>query len=512
VVGVAEMPEGGRAWRRAWEPLALAAILGLAGWLRLRQLDLVEFKLDEATAMDLARRLLDGHFQTAGLTSSIGARDPPFFVYLIAIPLGLRDHPLVATGFIGALAVAAVALTYRIVRSRFGVPVALAAAALFATAPWAVLYGRKIWPQDALPIFTVSLLWAFFAVLERERTRVAVLIPVLVCVGFQLNFSALALALPAAALLAARARHVHWPALGLGVVCAALLLAPWLVYEAHHGFGDAVGILTQGRGNRGSSPLGSGSIRAARETVHILGSSGWDYVAGSSYGAFVSGAGWEWRWAKGANVVTAALLVLGLLTNAVHVVRGSRRPPGRRLPTLQLDAARRAVVLAWLLGIWLSYVASAPGRLAPHYLIVTYPVSFVVQAVGLSDLARAGMRWSRRVPVAAALALVVVVVAGYTAFSVSFQRFLGRNGGTVGDYGVVYRDKASLAAVVRRRGFRVANEPVVDFLTTGRIEAPSDRRPLVTVRNRLRDESAPVCDGTLRSFGALVACLPAGPR
>ena len=37
------------------------------------------------------------------------------------------------------------------------------------------------------------------------------------------------------------------------------------------------------------------------------------------------------------------------------------------------------------------------------------------------------------------------------------------------------------------------------------------RRPLVTVRNRLRDESAPACDGTLRFFGALVACLPAGP-
>ena len=50
-------------------------------------------------------------------------------------------------------------LTYFVLRPRFGAFVALgAAAALFATAPWAVLYGRKLWGQSVLPVVAVLLL------------------------------------------------------------------------------------------------------------------------------------------------------------------------------------------------------------------------------------------------------------------------------------------------------------------------------------------------------------------
>src|SRR5206468_10850527 len=140
---------------------------------------LVEFKSDEAVAVGLARRVLHGELPTVGLESSVGALNPPLFVYLTAIPLSVRDDPLAATAFMGVLAVVAVALTYVVLRPRFGALAALTAAALFATAPWAVLYGRKIWAQDALPVFTVSLLWSLFVVLERPRTRLVALVPVL---------------------------------------------------------------------------------------------------------------------------------------------------------------------------------------------------------------------------------------------------------------------------------------------------------------------------------------------
>ena len=149
----------------------LLGIGALAGWLRLRDLDLVEFKSDEATAVDLARRVLDGELLTVGLISSTGAYNPPLFVYLSAIPLAVRDDPLAATAFVGVLSVAAVILTYFVLRPRFGALVALGTTALFATAPWAVLYGRKLWGQSLLPIAAVLLLWSMFAVLERPRTR-----------------------------------------------------------------------------------------------------------------------------------------------------------------------------------------------------------------------------------------------------------------------------------------------------------------------------------------------------
>ena len=149
----------------------MLVIAALAAWLRLRRIDLVEFKVDEAIAIDMARGVLHGDFPTAGLTSSTGARNPPLLIYLTAIPLAVRDDPLAATAFVALLAVAAVTLTYFVLRPRFGSLVALGAAALFATAPWAVLFGRKVWGQNVLPVVSVGLLWSLFAVLEHRRSR-----------------------------------------------------------------------------------------------------------------------------------------------------------------------------------------------------------------------------------------------------------------------------------------------------------------------------------------------------
>jgi hypothetical protein len=73
--------------RRGYELLVLAGTLALAAWLRLRQLGLVEFKLDEADAVELGRRLLHGTFPSVGLASSVGAANPPLFVYVTAVPL-----------------------------------------------------------------------------------------------------------------------------------------------------------------------------------------------------------------------------------------------------------------------------------------------------------------------------------------------------------------------------------------------------------------------------------------
>jgi 4-amino-4-deoxy-L-arabinose transferase-like glycosyltransferase len=492
------------------QSLALVGILALAAFLRLHALDLVEFKLDEATAVERARRLLDGVWPTVGLTSSVGALNPPFFIYLIAIPLGVHDDPLAATAFIGVLAVTAVALTYLVLRPRFGSLAALSAAAFFATAPWAVLYGRKIWAQDALPIVDVLLLWCLFIVLERRRSRAVLLVPVLVCLAFQLNFSALALLVPVGVVLAYRAREVDWPSFAIGVGLASLLLGPWLGHEAAHGFADVGRLLSEGRGDRGSSPLGSGTWAAIRETVNVLGAWSWSYVVGASRGAFAGDAGWAWTYGRWASAVATALLVVGLYTCAIRIGLGAGRRRGWPWLELDLAACRRALLLVWLLGVWLSYVSSATDNIFPHYLIVTYPVSFAVAALGLSDVVgvfRRRIRFATVVGVGA----TVAVVAGYAAFMVAFLRFLDHEGGASGDYGVVYRDEKALAQLVKERGLGIADQPPLEFLAAGTLQAPAGRARLVRVRNTLVDSTPFSCSGGSRSVGPLRACFPPSP-
>jgi hypothetical protein len=492
--------------RRRWEFLAVLGIAALAAWLRLRQLDLVEFKRDEAIAIDMARGVLAGHFPTAGLTSSTGALNPPLLIYLTAIPLAVRDDPLAATAFVALLAVAAVTLTYFVLRPRFGSLVALGAAALFATAPWAVLFGRKVWGQNVLPIVSVGLLWSLFAVLERRRSRAVAFVPIGICLAFQLNFSAIALTIPAAAALLYRASDVHWRALAVGVGVAFLLLEPWLLHQTTHGFADISALLSR-EDVEEAATAESGPVDAFRISLRLVGVGDWEYVTAESLTPFSRDAGPAWELARSASVVAAALFVLGLITSAVCVVRHAG--VARRRPWLELGpAAGRGLLLVWLAGTWLVYAAPASDRLYPHYLIVTFPVSFVVLALGLADLTGVLRGRVGRAAWFGAVATVVVVCAGHAAFTLSFQRYVGREGGTAGDYGVVYRDKAELADYVRARGLRVRDELVIDFLVTGDRESPPGDPPFVTVVDRLR-HTAPLCAGELRSFGALDACIPA---
>ena len=494
--------------RHPWEATGLVLVVALAAWLRLRELGLVEFKADEAAGVELARRLLDGEIPTVGLRSSVGAFNPPLFVYLMAIPLGARDDPLVATAFVGVLAVVAVALTFFVLRPRFGALAAYAAAGLFATAPWAVLYGRKIWAQDLLPVFTVSLLWSMFLVLERPRSRAVMLVPVLLCLTFQLNFSALALVVPAALLLLYRAREVHWRAFGGGLLLAVLLLAPWLAHEFTHGFEDVVRLFSEGRGG-GGSVVGAGSVEAIRDTFHVIGAGGWSYVVGPSRAGFMREAGSAWTLGRDAGSVAAGLFVLGLVTSTVRVGRGAHLSRAYPFVELDIDGGRRALILVWIAGIWLSYATSATDRVLPHYLIVSYPVSFAVQGLGLSDLVSMVRGRFRFEAVIVASGVLVAILAGYVAFTLSFHRFLEREGGTSGDYGVVYRDKAALARFAAERRLRVANDEVLDFLVTGVLFAPLGTEPSLTVRDRLQDPTPLPCAIDLRRFGPLAACPPA---
>jgi 4-amino-4-deoxy-L-arabinose transferase-like glycosyltransferase len=478
-----------RSRRLSWETAGATAIVALAAWLRLRHLGLAEFSDDQAIALRIANDILHGHVRTTGLTSSSGAANPPLYVYIVAAVVGIRHGVIFATASVAVLSVLAVALTYVVASRRFGGAAALTATALFATAPWSVLYGRHLWQQDYLPLVTVVLLWSLFVVLERDRTRVALLVPVLFVIAFQLNLSAVALVFPIGALLAYRARDVNWRAVILGGAIGILSLGSWLAHNARHGFRDFRLIVDNGRGHHGGTP-GGGTIEAIRQTIHLVSAEGWTFVTGSRH---QSGA--AWALGRAAGIVVIALLLLGMATSVARVVRDGRH--------LQIDTARRALLVVWLVGLPLSYIASSRGGVGPHYLIITYPVSFLLAALGLADAASL----VRRRPTALSLAGVTAIAAAFVAFTLSFQSFVQRHGGTGGAYGVIYDDKAALAAAARAREIHV-NLAAVEYLAWGHLNTPVGTKRAVDVRDRLLDSPPLACSGQTRSFGPLEACFP----
>src|SRR3990172_7139327 len=118
---------------RRWELAALAAILILAGALRLGAPGITEFKRDEANLSQLALDLAHGRtFPLLGISSSVGVPNPPLSVYLFAIPYALSDSPILATLFVGLLNVMAVGLAWLVARRYYGPRAAAVAGVLYA--------------------------------------------------------------------------------------------------------------------------------------------------------------------------------------------------------------------------------------------------------------------------------------------------------------------------------------------------------------------------------------------
>ncbi len=477
-----------RSPRLSWESAVVTAILALAAWLRLRHLKLATFHNDQAIALRIAHDILHGDIRTVGLASSSGASNPPLYVYIVAVIVAIHDGALFATGSVAVLSVVAIALAYFVIRPRFGRPVALITIALFATAPWAVFFSRILFQQDLLPVVTVGLLWTLFVVLERDRTRVALLVPVLFVIAISLNLSAVSLILPIGVLIAYRARDVNWRAVIAGAGIGVVLLASWLAHNAKHGFRDFSLILNNGRGHGGTT--GTGTIEAVRRTIDLISAEGWSFVTGAHH---QSGA--AWTFGRAAGIVVIVLLVVGMLTSLTRIVRDGRRP--------EIDSARRALLLIWLVGICLAYITSSRSGVGPHYVIVSYPVSFLLAALGLEDAASLVRRRSAVVSVTIAAA----IAAAFVAFTLSFQAFVRQHDGTEGAYGVIYDDVAALAAAVRARNLHV-DYSSSEYLAWGHLNVPSGTTGVVTVRVRLRDNSPLPCSGQRRWFGPIEACFP----
>ena len=185
-------------WARARRvQLPLLLVIAAAAAARLLWLDLMEFKPDEADAFRLALHAL-GHsepgvgrfFPTAGLIASVGIAFPPLYVYVLALPLAIVRDPLAAAAFIAATNVIAVWLCYIAGTRYFSRFVGLASAALFALSPWAIIYSRKIWSPDLLPICTCAFLIALHEFLVEKRSRAAVWLILLAGVAVQFHFSA----------------------------------------------------------------------------------------------------------------------------------------------------------------------------------------------------------------------------------------------------------------------------------------------------------------------------------
>lgn len=440
--------------RVAWVSLAL--ILLLAAGLRLTRLGLVEFKFDEATtarsALSIARQ---GQLPGAGMVTSEGPRNPALMSYVLALPFAVSRDPRVAAGWIGLLGVAAVGVTFGVGATFFDWRVGSLASLLFAASPWAVFQSRKLWTQN-LPLFTLFFAASVLTLVARRRAWA--LAPALAAVGclVSLHLGGLAFFFVLGAVLVLFHDRVRLGPLVLGLALLLLVLAPYLIHDARHGWPNLRALPHLGSASEGLN------LRAFTMAARVMSGFNLEALAGTTHAEFVSSLP-PLLWI---DLIEIGLFWMGLLWAVFSVGREAVRRRG----DLTEPMRARAVLLCW----FLVPVALLTRRASvqPHDFNLLYPVQHLIVALLLTDVADAlaprlerRRRGAGRLLTSAGILVLAVIVVWQVAFHEALLIFVDRHETAFG-HGAPVKD--AIAAARRATDLAAANDaPLIALLPGG---------------------------------------------
>jgi hypothetical protein len=434
--------------------LVLLIIL-VAGLLRMAAPGLTEFKADEARLLALALDMAEGQFALRGISSSVGFPNFPASVWVYSLPLLVWPHPYAATLFTGLLNSLAVAAAYWFVRRYWGIQAALAATLMFAVSPWAIVFSRKIWAQNLLPIFVVG--WAISAALAlvEERPKFIWLHLLFLALAVQIHLAAVALIPATAILLLIFRRRVQWRSLFIGLAIAAVTIIPFAIY-----LGQVWGELTMPTAIGGESEGGLTADSLIYTSMISLGSNIHSLAGAEAYRDFLAllppMTPIYWLW--------GLLILAGIIYLVWQVWKNWE----------ELPAQAGLVVLLWLLLPPLFFLwHNTPIFL--HYFIATLPAQYIAAGVVFSRIPAGLMRFwpgaSRTVEKTIRVGtwtLLLVTVAVQLWAVVSLTNFLG-NTATPGAFGVPLAMKLETAD--RARALLVETD-AGEVLIAGKGESP----------------------------------------
>ena len=380
-----------------WPSVVFGGILLLAAILRLSQVEVAHFQLDQARiaqyAWELAR---EGVFRTHFFALTGGYDNFPLSIYLYAPPFLLFSQLQALLLWNVGLNLAALALCWQFARRYWGWPAAAIATTLLATAPWDVFYASRIWSNTQMP--ALVMIWAWSTALAFHEGRRRWWSPSWAAAAwlFQLHPGG-AIFLITCGLLSAggiRAGTFSWRAALAGLALGLAPALPWLA-----AFLEGRTAIDQER----LPLLGEGKRELVYNWQPLV-----DFLAAGNLERWFRGDGLDALRAQFAPLdllAPVAMTVCALA--ALWVFWKALRPPQR---------APWRVLAPWLL-LPLAFPAVSYASYAIIYYLPLLPAPFLALAAGWSALRR---RW--RGPVAAALLLYCALNANAVLQSAQFVR------------------------------------------------------------------------------------------
>lgn len=370
---------------------------------RLTNLDLIEFKLDEANTFFAAVKFYSEPYlaQNAGVSSST-LYNMPLFYYLITILAAPFKNPQAISFLIGLINSIMVALFYLIVKKYYGNLTAVFASLLMAFSPWMILYSKKIWGPDLILLFAVPAFY-FIHRLIIDRKPISIFgLSLSLALLFQLHFSAIVMAVVSAAVIVFLRAKISWKGLILGLIIGLIPLIPYFTQES---FSCAECILPQAERFFDPNNFYRG--------LQMINGSDFESVLGDDYVVFAN----QYPMIK-------LFQILFIFEFLLIFVGGWYLFKDKKLRLLLLYVAVPALV---------AFVTQTPARI--YYYLATSPFIFLVYAFGISHLGGVVKRHLRGV----SITIITIIIIINVIFEVLFYSFISQKQTIQGDYGPIFR-------------------------------------------------------------------------
>ncbi len=435
--------------KRTFCELLLPLILVvLAAWLRFADLDQAEFLWDQAEiskwALQLAR---EGRFSWIGPVSSTGIDTFPVAIWIWAIPYAISTSPVFAGGFLAAIHLLALIGTYFLVQRRFGRTAALVTTLLYAVAPWAVVYSRKIWHTTLLPPLILPYVVTGWLAFVRGKRWALIAHALSLALLVQTHFSTLPF-VPLTGLWALIfRRRLDWRFVPLAVLVAALTFVPYLTFDAQRGWRNVhrlIEVLQRPAVVSSDAAYATWAASTGRGLYWLTGP--------DRYAEFIAVTP-NLRWLFD---VEGVLMVAGGVLALVRAVLQARAG-------LDDETAAALMVATWLVMPAL-FLTRHKTIVASHYFTITFPAQFVL--VGwlvswlVSWLERYAGVWGHIGVRGALAALVVAIVAAQTYETIAILRFVATRDTRWG-YGTPVRYEIEAAQTAIRLGEGTGSQEVI---------------------------------------------------
>jgi len=366
---------------------------------RVTNLNLIEFKTDEAVNLILASKFLPG-----GTVSSIGILNPPLFNYLLSPLTLITLDPKVFSFFIALINSLAIAFFYLIVRKYYGNIIAFTASVLFAFSPWAILYSRKIWTQDLLIPFFILMFYSFHKIVKDKKKHFWALFIFSSFFLIQLHQISIIFILLVFLFMLFKGHKPNLKYILIGTILGIIPLIPFLGYEVKNNYSDFKALTSS------ESRLSTKrSFQLFLRPLQIMGQGNFSFVLGPDLDTFVK------------KFHPVDILRRIFYFEYLMVVLGAF------VYFKKFKQSRLLVYSAVILPFLYFSLKIEPFM---HYYIIILPLLFLFLGIGFDFLFTKG-----RLIKSVSFLLFISIIVSSLAFNFSFFKLLSEQGYFRGDYG-----------------------------------------------------------------------------